>query len=240
MKLENIKIILLDIEGTTTPIDFVRKTLFPFAKKNIGEFVSRNFREIKPEVVQLEIEYHKDCSEQLYGRDLQANSPESVINYLEFLIDADRKSTPLKSLQGKIWQQGYESGALKSEIYADVPQAFKRWKSADKMIAIYSSGSVLAQQLIFKHSNQGDLTPFISNYFDTNIGHKRGAESYRKIAASKSFPPVENFLFISDVAEELDAAATAGMQTLLSVREGNAPLREPTIHKQIVNFNEIQ
>src|SRR6185369_6275673 len=143
------KAVLLDIEGTTTPIDFVHKTLFPFAKEKIGEFVAANFDEIGTEIEQLKAEYRKDFTEQLYGRDFQEDSPESVADYLKFLIDVDRKSTPLKSLQGKIWQAGYESGELESEIFPDVPRAFDRWKEQGKTIAIFSSGSVLAQKLIF-------------------------------------------------------------------------------------------
>jgi enolase-phosphatase E1 len=235
-----ISAILLDIEGTTTPIDFVHKTLFPFAKNNINDFVRENFDEIQDEIGQLKVEYKKDFLDQIYGRDFDENSPETITNYLKFLIEVDRKSPPLKSLQGKIWKQGYESGVLKSEIYEDAFRAFKRWKSESKIITVYSSGSILAQKLLFKYTIYGDLTSFISDYFDTNIGAKREVESYRQIACGKSFPQVENFLFISDVAQELDAAKKAGFQTLLSVREGNAPIDMATNNHQIINsFDEI-
>src|SRR5215204_3478368 len=171
------KAILLDIEGTTTPIDFVHKTLFPFAKAKIDEFVQEHFARIGAQIGQLKAEYRRDFTEQLYGRDFREDSPESVANYLKFLIDVDRKSTPLKSLQGKIWQAGYESGALRSEMFADVPRAFERWTQQGIQIAIFSSGSVLAQKLIFKYSSAGDLSPFIADYFDTATGAKREAES---------------------------------------------------------------
>ncbi len=232
------KAILLDIEGTTTPINFVHKTLFPFAKERIGEFVRQNFSEIHTEITQLKTEYKKDFSEQIYGRDFNENSPESVVNYLKFLIEIDRKSTPLKSLQGKIWQRGYESGELKSVMFEDVPRAFERWKTRRKTIAIYSSGSVLAQKLIFKYSNFGDLSRFIDNYFDTNVGHKREAESYKSIADALSFPP-ENLAFVSDVVEELDAAGKIGLNTFLSIREGNAPVEKQTKYQVIHSFDEI-
>lgn len=235
-----IQIILLDIEGTTTPIDFVHKTLFPYAKAKIGDYVSQNFNEIQTEIAQLKTEYKKDFSDQLYGRDFREDSPETIVNYLQFLIDADRKSTPLKSLQGKIWQNGYESGELESVMFEDVLNSFKRWKDAGKTMAIFSSGSVLAQKLIFKYSNYGDLTAFISNYFDTNVGGKREAESYRQIAATESFPQVENFLFISDIVAELDAARQAGMQTALSVRLGNPPIEEEATHRIVQSFDEIE
>lgn len=233
------KAILLDIEGTTTPIDFVHKTLFPYAKEKTGAFVAAHFGELHAEIEQLEAEYHRDFQNQIYGRDFRADAPESVSNYLKFLIDADRKSTPLKSLQGRIWQTGYESGELESVIFADVPRALERWKSAGKTLAIFSSGSVLAQKLIFKYSNFGDLSGFIANYFDTNVGGKREAESYTNIARELNFQPPE-ILFISDVIAELDAAEEAGMQTVLSIREGNGVVRKPINHDAIASFNDLK
>lgn len=229
------KAILLDIEGTTTPIDFVHKTLFPFAKAKIGDYVRKNFDAITDEISQLEIEHQGDKN---YAENFDKTSPESVANYLEFLIEVDRKSTPLKSLQGKIWQQGYESNELKSIMFADVPKAFERWISAGKTIAIYSSGSVLAQKLIFKYSNYGDLTKFIANYFDTNIGGKREAESYRKIAGLMKMSN-ENILFVSDISEELDAAKSANFQTVLSIRAENAAVENSNKYKVVYNFDGI-
>lgn len=234
--------ILLDIEGTTTPIDFVHRTLFPFAFERIGEYLERSFDSIQIELAELRAEHARDSGGGLDAPPLDEATREKAIKsltgYLQFLIEIDRKSTPLKSLQGKIWQQGYESGELVSEVFDDVPAAFERWKNHGKTIAIYSSGSVLAQKLLFKYSNHGDLTAFISGYFDTRAGHKREAESYRKIASTPSFPHVENFLFISDIEAELDAAREAGMQTLLVVRAGNAPLAENSKHQTIHSFDE--
>lgn len=232
------KAILLDIEGTTTPIDFVHKTLFPFAKERIGGFVERNFDEIKTEIAQLKSEYKKDFTEQIYGRDFQETSPESVANYLKFLIEIDRKSTPLKSLQGKIWQAGYESGELKSVMFEDVPRAFERWKREGKTIAIYSSGSVLAQKLIFKYSNFGDLTPFISAYFDTRVGPKKEKQSYQNIAEKLQYQKRE-ILFISDILEELNAAHRAGLDAVLCVREGNALVTDSHSYQTIFSFDRL-
>jgi enolase-phosphatase E1 len=234
-----IKAILLDIEGTTAPIDFVHQTLFPFAKAKIGEFVETHFDELKAEIEQLQIEYRKDFSEQIYGRDFRAGSAESVTNYLKFLIDVDRKSTPLKALQGKIWQAGYESGELRSQIFADVPAALERWKMQGKRIAIFSSGSRLAQKLIFKYSNFGDLSLFISNYFDTATGAKQEAESYEKIARELGLKPDE-ILFISDITAELDAAQQAGFQTVLSIREGNGIIQKPIAHDAVASFSDLE
>lgn len=233
------KAILLDIEGTTTPIDFVHKTLFPFAKAKIGEFVAANFDEISTEIEQLKAEHRKDFTEQLYGRDFREDSPESVANYLKFLVDVDRKSTPLKSLQGKIWQAGYESGELTSEMFPDVSRAFDRWKEQGKTIAIFSSGSILAQKLIFKYSNSGDLSGYIADYFDTNTGAKKETESYQAIAEKLGFEANE-MLFVSDILAELDAARNAGMQTALSVREGNGQIREDFTHQSVNSFDELE
>ena len=231
--------ILLDIEGTTTPIDFVHKTLFPFAKAEMEKFVREHFGEIKPEIEQLKAEYRKDFTNQIYGRDFREDAPESIASYLKFLIEVDRKSTPLKSLQGKIWQAGYESGALRSEMFADVPGAFERWTKQDKQLAIFSSGSILAQQLIFKYSNFGDLTGFIAEYFDTTTGAKKEAESYRRIAESLGFKAGE-ILFVSDILGELDAARDAGLQTALAIRTGNGQITEDFTHRSVTSFDEIE
>ncbi len=230
-----IKAILLDIEGTTTSIDFVHKTLFPFAKARIAGFVQENFDSLKFELTQLAAE-HADDSDS--AADFRIDSPNSVADYLRFLIDRDRKSTPLKSIQGMIWEKGYESGGLVSDVFPDVPPAFKRWKDAGKSIAIYSSGSVLAQRLIFKYSDQGDLTQFIDKYFDTNTGPKREADSYRKIAAEMGLDTNE-MIFVSDISAELDAAQTAGMQAALTIREENPVIAETLSYKTIKSFDEL-
>ncbi|MGQ0541718.1 MAG: acireductone synthase [Blastocatellia bacterium] len=229
------KAILLDIEGTTTPIDFVHKTLFPYAKARMAGYVGEHFDDLAVEIEQLRGEHEQDAD---YGREFRADSPNSVADYLVYLIEKDRKSTPLKAIQGMIWQQGYESGDLVSIVYEDVPIAMKRCKDEGKIVAIYSSGSVLAQMLIFKYSDQGDLAPFISNYFDTNVGHKREVESYRKIRRDLDLEAKE-VLFVSDVPAELDAASEAGMQTALSIRKGNAVVGDNVGHFIIRTFDEL-
>jgi enolase-phosphatase E1 len=229
------KAILLDIEGTTTPIDFVHKTLFPYAKEHIDKYVREHFAELSNELALLKSECVADS---VYEGNFDEGSPMSVAEYLRFLIDVDRKSTPLKSLQGKIWQEGYEAGELKGEVFADVPGAFERWQTAGKKIAIYSSGSVLAQKLIFANSTGGDLTKFIGDYFDTTTGAKRDSESYKKIAEALKLAPAD-ILFISDVPAELDAARAAGYTTALSLREGNAELTEEPNHRIIQTFDEV-
>ncbi|GIU81896.1 MAG: acireductone synthase [Acidobacteria bacterium] len=229
------KAILLDIEGTTTPIDFVHKVLFPFSAEKMLEFIEENFSQIQNEIAQLEEEHRLDFVSGRYVKPFEKHLPSSVADYLLFLISQDRKSTPLKSLQGKIWQIGYESGQLKSIVFDDVPPAFNRWKAEGKKIAIFSSGSILAQKLLFKYTNHGDLTPFISAYFDTNTGNKKSSESYKKIAEQLKFNSDE-ILFISDVIEELNAARDANFQTALSVRDNK---KVESTHRVVNTFDEI-
>jgi enolase-phosphatase E1 len=143
----------------------------------------------------------------------------------------------LKSLQGKIWRQGYEDGTLQAQVFADVAPAFERWRERGLRISIFSSGSVLAQQLLFAHTEVGDLTPFIESYFDTGVGKKDEAESYRRIAEAMRLEP-RQILFISDVVAELDAANQAGMKTILAIRPGNEP--QPQQYPSIRSFDELR
>ncbi len=207
---------LLDIEGTTTPIDFVTKTLFPFARAELRKYVSSH--SLSDEIKSLSCEHEQDVAAGNNLPEWDGSSKDSVVPYLEWLMDRDRKSTGLKSVQGKIWEDGYATGALKGVVYPDVPQAFKRWKAGGKQIAIYSSGSVLAQKLIFGHLDT-PLTPLIDVYFDTEVGGKRVASSYEEIARRLAIP-ADQILFLSDVLEEVDAAKAAGMQSIQVFRDG--------------------
>ena len=229
----NARAILLDIEGTTTPIAFVHEVLFSYARTHARDFLEANLNsdEVSADVALLLEEHAADVSN---GH----QPPDSIADYVEWLIERDRKSTGLKSLQGKIWRQGYVDGSLKSQVYEDVAPAFERWRAQDLSINIFSSGSVLAQQLLFAHTEAGDLTKFIDNYFDTNVGKKGEAESYRRIAEALSMPANE-ILFISDVVAELDAATEAGMQTLLSIRPGNPPQNNTDRYQVIRSFEQI-
>ena len=231
--LDNVRAILLDIEGTTTPIAFVHDVLFTYARNHVREFlrVNADNKEVRADIALLRDEYAEDMSK---GR----NPQPLVADYVEWLIAADRKSTGLKSLQGKIWRKGYEDGSLKSQVFADVAPAFERWQQRGLSINIFSSGSVLAQKLLFAHTEAGDLTRFIDDYFDTNVGKKGEADSYRRIAEKIKLPARE-ILFISDVIDELNAAHDTGMKTLLSVRPGNALQDNTNQYPQIVSFDQI-
>jgi len=240
----SIRGILLDIEGTTTPIAFVHEVLFPYARSRVKSYLAAHFdsAETLADLAQLRVEHAADVEQGLEPpalvnglRDTEINS---IVSYLHWLIDRDRKSTGLKAIQGKIWRQGYLEGCLKAPLFEDVAPALRRWRRAGLKVSIFSSGSSLAQQLLFGHTEAGDLKQFIDSYFDTTSGAKTAIESYRKIAESLRLPPRE-VLFISDVVRELDAARAAGMQTLLCVRPGNHPQPHDEHHQIIQSFDDI-
>lgn len=234
--LQDVRGILLDIEGTTTPIAFVHDVLFGYARDHVREFLTANSAadDVRADIALLREEHAREVGEAPSLND----DVESIARYVEWLIARDRKSTGLKSLQGKIWRQGYHDGSLKSQVFVEVAPAFARWREHGLRISIFSSGSVLAQQLLFAHTEAGDLTTFIDSYFDTKVGKKGEAESYRRIAATLSLDPNE-IIFVSDVVTELDAAKQAGMKILLSLRHGNAPQPHVDRYPSIHSFEEI-
>jgi enolase-phosphatase E1 len=235
----SVRAVLLDIEGTTTPISFVHEVLFPFARARVRDYLSANTTETEAEIAALEREHAADVASHLDPPMLVdgSNKPESIVAYVQWLIDCDRKSTTLKSIQGKIWSAGYADGSLKAPLFPDVAPAFARWHAANLKISIFSSGSTLAQKLLFAHTETGDLTHLIDQYFDTTTGPKTEIKSYQNIASALSRSERE-ILFISDVVAELDAANAAGMQTLLCVRPGNS-LQPAEDHLPIRSFGEI-
>jgi enolase-phosphatase E1 len=239
----SIQAILLDIEGTTTPIDFVLRTLFPFARQRLQQFLLDHGNEpnIREDVNALRMQHRADAAGQFnpprWVDDSPAAELASATAYGAWLIDRDSKCSALKSLQGKIWQEGYRKGELRGEVYPDVPVALARWARQGKIICIFSSGSVLAQKLLFGSTAAGDLSGFIRAYFDTTTGPKNTPGSYLQIAESLALE-APNVLFISDVAKELDAARDAGMQTALCVRT-NSTERVASAHRVVISFDEI-
>ncbi|WP_294329875.1 acireductone synthase [uncultured Sphingomonas sp.] len=193
------KAVLLDIEGTTSSIAFVAEVLFPYAAKHLAAYVANHSEEVAPILAEVP-------------------GDDKVATLLEWIAE-DRKATPLKTLQGLVWAQGYADGTLKGHVYPDTPEALHRWYTAGVSIYIYSSGSIAAQKLIFGHSVAGDLTPMLSGYFDTTTGPKREVESYTKIAAAIACETKE-ILFVSDMQPEVDAARAAGLGALLIDRTG--------------------
>ncbi|OWY64642.1 acireductone synthase [cyanobacterium TDX16] len=232
-------IILLDIEGTTTPIDYVFGVLFPFAKKQVELFLQTYHQEseVQADLERLRQEYAADVAQGLTVPAWVDDSANAATSYIHYLIETDRKSTGLKSLQGKIWESGYRDGTLRSQLFPDVKPAFERWTREGKRLYIFSSGSVQAQQFLFQYSEAGDLTQYLSGYFDTETGAKKEAESYRKIAQAIGVLP-NQILFISDVTAELKAAKEAGMQTLFSLRLGNRT-SDPEGFSVINNFDNV-
>lgn len=240
----HIRGILLDIEGTTTPIAFVHEVLFSYARSNVKSFLLQHWdsTDVIADLEDLREEHEFD-REQDITLPLLATGPrdaqlDSLLTYINWLIDRDRKSRPLKSLQGKIWKQGYRDGTLKAQVFPDVAPALERWRRTGLTISIFSSGSVLAQKLLFEHTEASDLTPLISNYFDTTTGPKMDPESYRRIAEALELSTAE-VLFVSDMMRELDAAREAGMQTALCIRPGNEPQDSADRYPIIHNFDEI-
>lgn len=221
-----IQAIVTDIEGTTSPIDFVHKTLFPYAKQHLRRYLQTHTDDAEVTTQIAEVA-------KLEGRPLSLDETADV---LERWIDEDRKITPLKALQGLIWAQGYADGALSGHVYADTPVYLRRWHAAGKRLYVYSSGSVAAQKLIFGHSDAGDLTPLFSGYFDTRIGAKREAAAYQAILAELGLPG-EAVLFLSDIGEELDAARAAGLKTWQLIRDDKA--KPFPAHPQARDFSEV-
>ena len=224
-----IQAILTDIEGTTSSIDFVKDVLFPYARKKLPAFLVTHSD--RPEVQHWLHEAAKEAG-------LIAASQNEMIALLRRWIDEDRKATPLKALQGMIWEEGYRAGAFRAHVYADTAPALEKWKKQGMDLYVYSSGSVPSQLLFFEYSEAGDLTPLFSGYFDTETGPKREAESYRRIAQAIGRAP-EQILFLSDVVAELDAAHAAGMHTTLLAR---APAACPTdgAHPCVADFTAIE
>jgi len=222
----NIKAIVTDIEGTTSSIDFVHKVLFPYAHSHLPEYVREHKAQKEIELILQEV------------REI-VNEPEldfeGLISIFLQWIKEDRKTTALKTLQGKIWSDGYKNGAFTGHVYEDAERNLKNWHAKDLALYIYSSGSVAAQKLLFGYSDVGDLTGLFTGYFDTRIGNKRESVAYQNIVEQLELP-AQNILFLSDIVEELDAASQVGLNTIQLVREetqktGNHPIAH--------NFDEI-
>jgi len=221
-----IQAIVTDIEGTTSSLSFVKDVLFPYARAHLAEFIQQHGDDAA--VRQLLQEARQAAGEKLDDAQLAAR--------LLHWIDEDKKITPLKALQGMIWEQGYRRGHFTSHLYEDAVRNLRRWKEQGIKLYIFSSGSVQAQKLLFAHTEFGDLTPLFSGYFDTRIGAKREPGSYRAIAASIGVAP-RHILFLSDIKEELDAARQAGMSTVWLLREG--VILSSTDHTSVGNFDAI-
>ncbi|MCP9773973.1 acireductone synthase [Cyanobium sp. WAJ14-Wanaka] len=240
--------LLLDIEGTTCPVSFVAETLFPYAAKSLRPYVEKHRGE--PELEHLIEGAEKALTEdtgpeaqQLLSRRVvdatTGKGPKAdVVDYLQLLIQQDRKLSELKELQGLIWQAGYASKELIAPLFADVPDVLQKWHKQGKILAVYSSGSVTAQKLLYGHSESGDLGHLFSHWFDTRIGQKQVTESYLKIAAEMKVDAM-CILFLSDSLAECEAAHRAGMEVYFSDRDGN-PARDPGPFRKIGSLGELE
>lgn len=207
-----IRYILTDIEGTTTAIDFVHQVLFPYSRQRMAAFIAEN-------VATAQVGEALAAIRQTLAAEngVGAASEQACVEALLHWIDTDRKHPALKQIQGWIWREGYESGAYRGHLYEDAAQCLRDWSQASFLLGIYSSGSVEAQQLLFRHSAYGDLTPLFRHYFDTAVGHKREISSYQQIQKAVNIPASE-IVFLSDIVEELDAAQAAGFHTIQLLR----------------------
>jgi enolase-phosphatase E1 len=228
MKTPPISTVLMDIEGTTSSVDFVYNVLFPYFRQNINQL----FELEQNADVRIALDQTKLFAHEKEGVHLSETS--ELIEKLTTWSLQDQKITPLKTIQGIIWKNGYESGQLKGHVYPDVPNALKAWKNQGLTLAVFSSGSVDAQKLIFGHSIAGDLTSYFSHYFDTQTGHKRDEGTYVNISNFLQKSP-EEVLFLSDIPEELSAADNCGMKTVQLVRPGT----KGTWKRQATSFDEI-
>lgn len=208
----SIRAIVTDIEGTTSSLSFVKDVLFPYARAHLPAFVQRHGDD-------LQVMALLEDAKQMMGREV---SRDEIVAELQHWIDEDRKATPLKSLQGLLWAEGYARGEFHGHLYEDALHCLRAWHDSGRRLYVFSSGSVQAQKLLFAHTAFGDLTPLFAGYFDTQVGTKREASSYRVIAKSVGLPP-DQILYLSDVVEELEAARAAGFRTTWLVRDGVLP-----------------
>ncbi|HUE73841.1 MAG TPA: acireductone synthase [Pirellulaceae bacterium] len=236
--------ILLDIEGTTSSVSFVYDVMFPFVRRELQSYLRAHWGEpaLSAAVDQIARDaghgdFHTMLRSQSPGGRAMVHPPTVLHREVERLMDGDVKATGLKQLQGLIWEAGFASGELKAHVYDDVPPALRDWHARGIDLRIYSSGSIQAQKLFFGHTIAGNLLPLLSGHYDTTTGPKKEAASYHTIAADFGLAPSE-ILFLSDVVAELDAARTAGMQTALVIRPGNAAAADG--HAEIKSFSDLE
>lgn len=238
------KCVLLDIEGTVSDVRFVYDVLFPFAKSEMRPFLRDNWSSarVQDAIRTVAADASISDTDTWLGSSWQTNSAtgmDRLAEHLDELMAKDSKSTGLKQLQGMVWQSGFETGTIKAELFNDVLPALHEWRDAGLDIRIYSSGSILAQTMFFKHTAMGDLSSFFSSHYDTTIGGKRESASYTKIATDSQFAPKE-IVFVSDIYEELVAAQQAGFQVVASIRPNNVPLSAKFTGITITSFSQIK
>ncbi|KAH0562879.1 enolase-phosphatase E1-like [Cotesia glomerata] len=241
-------IVIVDIEGTTTSISFVKETLFPYVRENLKDYVEKKWddAEFKDDIAKLKEQAEKDAADKVEGLvsitgETPEETKESLMKNVLWQMDNDRKSGALKQLQGHMWRDAYKSGAVKGHVYEDVSKALEDWTKNGRKVYVYSSGSVEAQKLLFGHSEHGDLLKYFSDYFDTEVGPKQEAASYKNILTKIKCDDASKVLFLTDVPKEAKAAVEAGMASVVVTREGNAALtaEEKTTYSTVKSFLDL-
>lgn len=247
--LVGVKAIIFDIEGTMTPITFVKDKLFPYARDNVEKYLTEKFEDAETikdvtalrELAKKDKEAKKDGSVEIPDADAGKEAViKAAVANVRWQMDKDCKSTELKQLQGHIWRQAYESGDVRGEVFEDVPPMLRMLSEEGFALYVYSSGSIEAQKLLFANTSEGDITDVFTNYFDTTIGPKNDCESYKKIAAEIKVP-ADEILFLTDIPEEAEAAVTANFRSALVIRPGNADLTDEHLQNFacIEQFDEL-
>ena len=236
--------LLLDIEGTTCPVSFVSEVLFPFAKQELSDYIKQHWDK-SPHNKPIQAAKNEWLGDQSPGSDQirqqvlkgEIEEIDGLIQYLKHLISIDKKSTALKDLQGKILEHGYNNGELKSQLFPETAECLRKWREQGLTLSVYSSGSIQAQKLLYRHSPAGDVEKLFSHWFDTHTGPKKSTGSYTTIAKQLNSSP-KKIWFVSDNGAECDSARSAGMHTLFSLRDGN-PDREPRDHTAVQSLREV-
>ncbi|QDU99263.1 acireductone synthase [Lignipirellula cremea] len=233
--------VLLDIEGTTSSVSFVYDVMFPFVRRELEGYLAAAWEEpdLQQTCEQIAIDAGHASLDEWAGAEADAAARQALVrDEVVRLMDGDIKATGLKQLQGLIWRSGFDSGELQAHVYDDTPEALQHWSEARLDVRIYSSGSIAAQKLFFGHTIAGNLLPWFRGHYDTTTGPKKEPHSYAQIAQDFSLSPQE-IVFFSDVVAELDAARTAGLQTVLLTRPGNAPVVGEHTHHTVSRFDEV-
>ncbi|XP_019408153.1 PREDICTED: enolase-phosphatase E1 isoform X1 [Crocodylus porosus] len=246
-----VRAVLLDIEGTTTPIAFVKDTLFPYIRDHVQEYLRAHWEEeeCQQDISLLRKQAEEDSNlagvvpippETETGEEDSERVIKAVVDNVHWQMSLDRKTTALKQLQGHMWRAAYTTGRVKGEVFEDVVPAIRKWREAGMKVYIYSSGSVEAQKLLFGYSTEGDILELFDGHFDTKIGHKVESESYKRIAASIGCS-TDNILFLTDVTQEANAAEEADMHVAVVIRPGNAGLTddEKSYYSLVASFSEL-
>jgi len=204
--------LVLDLEGTTSAAGFILGDLYDYARPRLGAWLDDHAAD--PAIAGAREQVVADA-----GLPSDASTDEIVAVLVRWMA-LDVKATPLKTIQGQIWAEGFARGEISSHFFDDVIPRLRAWHSAGVRLAVFSSGSVASQVPWFRHSPDGDLTPLIVDYFDTvSAGSKKEAASYDAIRSSLG-GDAGSLVFFTDHPDEVSAAVAAGWQVVAFSRPG--------------------